>query len=312
MNARPTYKRTEPITVGPFNSYDRQRAMRRATYDPSVDVLPATFNAPDHVSPQAVASIHKAFTQSKVSHDNWRSYKREGRLDPRRAAAGSRREMDIFQRKMGKSTTRVKVSVLIDASGSMRYSNTASLMNPNSPTGRRKFGVTSSIAAAVFGATIARALGRIPTVDLDVFEHSAGVNNLILKWRWHRGTPLGVFNETPYGIGGGGNADGHALYAITTRLLKTLKRGERGLIMLVSDGMPSQYSADGKGQAGQALIDAVAFARKNGIEVIAVAVDGSDQSVYYGKDGVVPFTGDWSEMGKALAVHVGKALAPHR
>lgn len=311
MNARPTYRRTEPVAVGPFNSHDRYTAQRRARYGASVDVLPDKFNAPDHVSPQAVASIHKAFTQSKVSHDNWRSYKREGRLDPRRAAAGLRGEQDIFQRKMGKSTTRVKVSVLIDASGSMRFSDTATLMNPDSPSGKRKFKVTSSIAAAVFGATIARALGRIPTVDLDVFEHSAGMDNLILKWRWHRGTPLGVFNETPFGIGGGGNADGHALYAITTRMLKTLKRGERGLIMLVSDGMPSQYSADGKSQAGQALIDAVAFARKQGIEVIAVAVDGSDQSVYYGKDGVVPFDGDWSAMGKELANHVGKALA-HR
>src|SRR4029078_11712202 len=105
---------------------------------------------------------------------------------------------------------------------------------------------------------IAKALGRVPTIDLDVYQHSASFGHLYMKWRWHKGTPLGVFNEATQGIGGGGNADGHALFAITTKMLKELKRDQKGIIMIVSDGMPSVYSDDGTSEAGQALIDAVA------------------------------------------------------
>jgi hypothetical protein len=302
MNTRPTFHSTAPREVRPFNyRYDRR----------TPESIPMQFDAEKFVSDQAVAAIYKAFTQTKTSHDSWRSYKREGRLDPRRAAAGLRGEMDIFQRKTGRSTTKVKVSVLIDASGSMGDANTAQITNPNTPTSRRKVSVTARLAAAVFGATIAKALGRIPTVDLDIYQHDAGLgSNMTIKWRWHRGTPLGVFNEAAaHGLNNGGNADGHAIYAVTTKMLRDLKHGQKGIIMMVSDGMPSVYAHDGKGQAGQALIDAVAFARKRGIEVIAVAVDGSDQSIYYGKDGVVPFNGEWAPLGTELAKHVGKALA---
>jgi hypothetical protein len=42
--------------------------------------------------------------------------------------------------------------------------------------------------------------------------------------------------------------------------------------------------------------------------VLGVAIDGSDQKVYYG-DGLLQWTGDWSAMGKSLAKVLGSALA---
>lgn len=328
MNTRPTVQSTDPVQVAPFTArakmeaeFDNRRLARNGV-DRRVPVLPAEFNAPDHVAPAAVAAIHRAFTLAKTSHNAWKSFKREGRFDPRRAAGASRLEQDVFQRKTGRSVTKVKVAVLIDASGSMRDTDTGALPDPTAPLGsHRKVKTTAAVAAAVFGCTIAKALGAIPTVDLDVYQHSAssginysgkqvvGTGHLFIKWRWHRGTSLGAFNEAVRGIGGGGNADGHALYAIASRMVRELKRDQRGIVMVVSDGMPSAYSSDGTGEAGQALIDAVAYCRKNGIEVIAVAIDGSDQSIYYGKTGTLPFTGDWGLLGKGLADHVGKALA---
>jgi hypothetical protein len=300
MNARPSFNEgsLRARRTGPFD------------YHYGSSNLPSTFDAPAFVAPAAVAAIHKAFTQSKTSHDSWRSYKREGRLDPRRAAAGLRGEMDIFQRKTGRSVSKVKVAVVLDASGSMRDPGSAKITNPLTPMSRAKVTVSAQLAAAVFGATVAKALSRIPTVDLDVYQHSAGFNHLVLKWRWHRGTPLGVFNEAAVGsIGAGGNADGHALYAVAEKMRREMKHGQKGIILMVSDGMPSDYSSNGKSNAGQALIDACAHARKNGIEVIAVSVDNSDQSVYYGKDSVVPFTGEWGPLGTELAKHIGRALA---
>jgi hypothetical protein len=220
----------------------------------------------------------------------------------------------VFKRKSGTSTTRVKVSVLIDSSGSM--SNTDALIqNPVDPT--QTIRVDRRMAAALFGATIAEAIGRVPTVDLDIFQHAAA-NRLFIKWRWSKGTPVAVFNAAATeSIGAGGNADGHALYAITTRMQREIRHGEKGIIMIVSDGLPSDYARNATATAsertaGQALIDAVAYARKAGFTVIAVAIDGSDQSAYYGEKGVVRFTnGNWTALGSALARVIGDAMV-HR
>jgi hypothetical protein len=217
---------------------------------------------------------------------------------------------DIFKRKTGASTTHVRVAVLIDASGSM--SGYGAVLPIPGQEDKHPLACTRKEAAGVFGATIAKALGTIPTVNLDVWQHSAGDwggKSLTMKWRWTKGTPTRVFNEVATWSGpGGGNADGHALIALATRMQRTLKRGERGVIMVVSDGLPSVYAQGGLGNAGSALTDAVTACRKMGIDVLGVAIDGSDQSCYYG-DGTVKFDGNWTALGKELARHIGKALA---
>ena len=178
MNTRPTYKSIDPVVAGPYNPYNHREQTWKRSRSPMpdrVEVLPEAFDAPEHVSPQATASIQKAFLLSKTSHNAWKSFKREGRFDPRRAAGATRLDQDVFKRKTGRSTTKVRVAVLLDGSGSMDFEDTARLVNPLNPTSHRKHGVKASMAAAVFGCTIARALGSIPTVDLDVYQHSAGV-----------------------------------------------------------------------------------------------------------------------------------------
>lgn len=329
MKSRPTYDSLLPVEIGKFNRQQRRYDIKRAQWDPAIVPLPAAFDAKTMVLPTAVAAIRKAFTLAKTGHRGWKAIQREGRFDVRQAPRISRGAQDVFKRKVGRSTTRVKVSVLLDASGSMNFED-ATLRNPGRP--EERVTVRRRMAAAVFGATIAQALGTVPTVDLDVFEHGAGFGDqLTIKWRWSKGTPVAVFNETANrGLRQSGNADGHALYAVTERLAREIRRDERGIIMVVSDGLPSIYSTTGTVslptrligesehhyeercrtfQAGQALVDAVAHARKRGFEVIAVAIDGSDQSVYYGPQGVIRFTGDWNALGSALARHVGAAMA---
>jgi Mg-chelatase subunit ChlD len=312
MNKRPTYEPYDliPRENGAFSARARRdvigRNRRMADYHGATakqqPVLPAAFDVPALVNPTAVAAIRKAFTQAKTSRDAWRSFRREGRFDARQAPRASRMEQDVFKTRTGKSTTRVKCAVLIDASGSMMGSGSSAI----EVDGQTVY-VTRAEAGAMFGATIAKALGSVPTIDLDVFRHSAS-HRLHLKWVWHRGTPVSVFNNAYQSIGGGGNADGHALYAITDRMVRGLKRGEHGVILVVSDGMPSVYAPGGSSEAGQALIDAVAYARKRGITVLGVAIDGSDQSIYYG-DGLVTFTGSWTALGASLGRAIGAALA---
>jgi hypothetical protein len=309
MISKPTYQNIQPQEIAPFTAGHRRRAMRDSWR--GLPVLPATFDIRQHVQPTAVAAIRKAFTQSKTSKASWKTAQREGRMDPRAMMRASRSDQDVFRLKTGHSTTRVRCAVLIDDSGSMggHDSIIPSPIDPTNP--RARLTVTRKMGAAVFAATVASALGTVPTVDLDVYQHGAWRDHLNIKWRWHRGTPLGVFNEQAGGHNGavgGGNADGHALHAITQHLKQQVKRGERGVILVVSDGLPSVYARDGQSEAGQALIDAVSEARKAGFIVLGVAIDGSDQTTYYG-DGTLKWTGDWSAMGKSLAKTLGKALA---
>lgn len=313
MNTRPTYGNIQPSEIGGINHRVARRARLEHRHGWGNDPIPAEFDAKKFVMPTAVAAIRKAFTTARTSTDAWHGHQRRGRFDIRQGMAATRCEQDVFRRKVGVSTTKVKCSVLVDASGSMGYGSSGRIQNPLAPTGRA-LGVTAHMAAAVFGATIATALGTVPTVDLDIFQHDAGSGTLTIKWRWTKGTPVAVFNEAARGGigGGGGNADGHALFAITERMKREIRPGERGVILMVSDGLPSQYSTDGLGDAGQALVDAVAHARKAGFEVIAVAIDGSDQTAYYGKDGFIKFTGNWTALGADLAGRIGKSLAKRR
>jgi len=300
MNNRPTYKPedldAQHAWFNPAKRSDRGRE------------VPITFDAPTFVSAGAVATIRRAFQLARTGRDGWQSHKYEGRFDNRAAARATRQELDVFKHRTGESAPRVKVAILIDASGSMAKDD-AKIENPLDRT--MKMITSRRLAAAAFGATIAKALGAVPTVDLDVYQHSANRGSMVIKWRWSRGTPIRVFNRaSDRGIGRSGNADGHALVAIADRMLRSMKRNERGVIMVVSDGLPSVPGDGGLygSAAGQALIDAVAHCRKHGITVVGVAIDGSDQTVYYGAD-TIPFTGDWMALGKHLARLVGKALA---
>ena len=168
MKLKPSYTPhdLQPTQTQNLNRYNR----------PMFDGSPREFDIAALVDVNAVAAIRKAFTTAKTSHEAWRSYKREGRFDRRAAPRATRGEQDVFRRKTGQSTTRVKAAVLIDASGSMRGGAEVAIGIPGTTGGRhgqRKVKVTRQEAASVFGGTIARALGNVPTIDLDVFQHSA-------------------------------------------------------------------------------------------------------------------------------------------
>lgn len=321
MNTKPTFDSITPREIGVFSPYQHRRAviahndyerMHGRAMPPSMrkhmPLVPPMFDAPALVNTTAVAAIRKAFMLARTSKRNWQTHRRYGSLDTRAMTRAARCDQDVFRFKSGQSTTMMRVAVVLDASGSMGGQDAAITI----PGSGDKVTVDRRTAAAMFGATIAQALGSVPTIMLDVWQHAASHGHVVLKWRWHRGTPLGVFNEAAQRhIGAGGNADGHALMAIAQRMKRELKRDERGLILMVSDGLPSDYAPGGTSNAGQALIDAVREARAMGIDVIAVAIDGSDQSNYYG-DGMIPFDGDWMALGRTLADKIGAALADPR
>lgn len=260
----------------------------------------------DLVQPTAVAAIRKAFMQSNVSRDEWRDGQRRGRFGNRSGFAAAQGRADIFRNRGAQSATRIRCMVLVDGSGSMHGGRQYLPV----PGHTQSVNVQRAGAAAVFGATIAKALGSVPTVALEVWQHDgSGSGHLNLKFRWSRGVPVKVFNAAARWRGGyGGNADGHAIMALLGRAFRVRDPQEKIVMLVVSDGQPSAYTSSGSGDAGSALIDAVRTARAKGATVLGVAIDGSDQKVYYG-DGLITFTGDWTALGKALARTMGASLA---
>ena len=132
-------------------------------------------------------------------------------------------------------------------------------------------------------------------------RHGAASGRDGREWRWTKGTPTASTTTPSTTWVDDDNADGHALYAVTSSTPHDVERGEHGMIIVRVQRPPSPVQPRQWRWPEQALIDAVAHARKAGFDVIAVAIDGSDQSTYYGAEHVVPFAVDRTRLGSSTA-----------
>lgn len=223
--------------------------------DADIAIDPGVGDIAGFVDPTAVAAIRKAFTLSNQSRDNWAGGQRYGRLDRTAGARIAAGNLDVYRRRADHSSTKVRLAIVLDASVSMHAAmdvpdpRKAYLMAPYHMTRVRR-----CTAAAIFASTMIKALGHVPTVRMDVYQHAAGLGDgadqrhpvVSIKHRWSPGTPVAVMNgAAKWGPddsrGSGGNADGHALMAIGERLVRETQPGERPVVMVVSDGLPSVH-----------------------------------------------------------------------
>lgn len=294
------------------------------------------FNVEDLVSDAAVNAVADSFANSNRAHEGWARYEERGRVDARNVwrseASGSR---FIFKDKRAPSATRVRLVILVDASGSMGGRD-AHVEGRDEAMSRRE-------AAAVFAATLVKGLGTIPTVRVEVIQHDFGymtvdgnrvgygrrdrkaaVNTVNLRRAWEPGTPVAFMNQMPTWMPGGGNADGHAIEAVVRYLKASLLPGEVPMIMVLSDGEPANVGKDPDwegfaalvGQAsmrsvdmaGVALRSAVEAARTDGVHVLSVAIAGRDQDEFYGAENIVRFDGNWVTLADQLATLVGRTV----
>ena len=293
------------------------------------------FDVASLVEPGAVAALGETYMIATQSHADWAFAQPEGRIDGRRAwRQDAVDDRDIFRDRTLPSPSTVRVIVLQDASGSMQYGRTSIPMHGAEPRV-----VSLSEASTVCAATLVQGLAYIPNVEIEVLQHSfghtsaegdevarhsrrsPGVHTVHIRRAWDEGTPLQFMNVMPNWGPGGGNADGHAIVAITDWLENELQTDETPMIIVISDGAPADlgknpdYLAirkdhpEGLDGAEAALVDGIAYARQHGIKVLSVAIAGPVQSKFYGKDAVVAFDGNWITLAQALAAKIGETVA---
>jgi len=259
-------------------------------------------------------AVRLAFQRAAVAPTNWKHQVKSGRVDARRVTRlRTNGSMDIFRQRVLPGATKVNVHVLVDGSSSM--STGGDSFNPNRITQAR------DVAEVLADAFVSH-----PSVRLNMWLHNSGGP-----------TDLQVLNVMRDSKGReniaampaacqGGNGDGYVLRWMGDLIRKQHRNDEVDLVFIISDGSPSWMPADlrtqvrvdmnamypeGSGKRdsldvrGINVRDTVINMRLQGTHVVSVAIAPNDAQVpMYGKDYVVPFSGDWNR----LAVDFGKTL----
>lgn len=251
------------------------------------------------VNAATVAAVQTAFQRSRLSHKGWTARRTEGRIDGRHVWRNDARGVtDIFKDRQSPSATKLNVWLLVDASGSMagyRAENAQDL-----------------------SATIAEAFKRIPTVTLRIYQHTMkdgpGTVNIIRNY----GDGVDKIRQQTANVGGG-NADGFALMWIGNEAVRKQRPDERSLIIVLSDGAPTDHGL------GATNGDLVGFSRAvseelraKGVGVIGVGIANNTAETVnmYGKDNVVMFNpsvpGAWSQLAREFGALFGRLILKGR
>jgi len=261
-------------------------------------------------------AVRLAFQRAAVSPTNWKHQVRSGRVDARRVTrlrtTGS---LDVFRQRVLPGATKVNVHVMVDGSSSMSM-------------GGGVFTPSRIVQARDVAEVIADAFISHPSVRLNMWLHNSGgptdlqVLNVIRDNKGRENIRL-----MPSACQSG-NGDGYVLRWLGDLIRKQHRTDEVDLIFIISDGSPSwlsaaarlalreqpggEYAEDETGLAvkGQNVRDTVNNLRLQGTNVVSVAIaPNPEQALMYGKDYVVPFTGDWNQLAADFGKTLGKVLA---
>jgi len=247
-----------------------------------------------YVNGATVAAIQTTFNRARLSHQGWEARQPQGRIDPRRVWRNTARgDVDIFRERRNPSPTKLDVHLMVDASGSMY--------------GPR------SCRAQDMAATLIEAFARISTVRVHVWQHNAsgGVANIYRCYA--PGSSAKGMNEMLNNIGGG-NADGFALEAIGAKVVSDLRPDTLGLIIVISDGLPSVNGVGATGDIKDHSVLVTQNLKRKGVEVLGVAIAGDQRAheYMYGAGHSVSFSGDWAALSREFAAIFGKFLRKGR
>jgi len=249
------------------------------------------------VNAAVVASIQTVFNRSRLSRAGWQSRLPEGRIDGRQVwRTDANGATDIFRERHAQTVTKVNLWVVIDSSGSM-----------NGDKIKR---------AQDMAGTLVAAFQRTAQVRLQVWQHNALGDGKVRLYRAYapgRNNLKGMLRNT-----GGGNADGFALQAIGDMALRAQRSGERTIVWMISDGMPSVPGSGARNfdLPNHSTIVAEGL-RHRGATVIATAIEGFNQDFVqmYGPLWIMefkanlPLTEAWINLGQQIGTTVGRALS---
>lgn len=260
-----------------------------------------------------VASIQTVFQRSKLSRAGWTSRLLEGRLDGRQAwRSDAKGAVDIFKDRKAQTTTKVNVHLLVDDSGSMN--------EPAAGGQRPGYGqprvATRADKAQDTTATLAMAFRRVPTVRLNVWQHSAGGNGEMFIRRVYGGGMDKIETMSGGATPGYGNADGFALQWVGERALREARPDERTIIIVVSDGLPSVHGVNATNPDLITFSNVVSTRlRQKGAIVLSVLIaagQAANSNEMYGEENVMSFNvgnpSAWADLARDMADTFGKVL----
>lgn len=226
---------------------------------------------------------------------------RNGRIDRRRLGRLSYGEPRVFIKPNAAAPRRVSVGVLLDASGSM--------LAPPAEVGldgELKYSALPpkvEIAAQV-GRDLAGAIESLDWCRGMVSAHTTTGGPIIVPL-WKSGEPTEWMDDIlvmPHA----GNEDGFAIGFMAEDLLEGLKRDEKALLIVVSDGAPAYGGSENHVRS---TVDAY---RKRGVRIVSVSLEGSmnsaTQNHMYGANEVVPYSHSVSAFAQSLARVIGSSI----
>jgi hypothetical protein len=273
-----------------------------------------------------ISAVRLAFQRARSGSRAWKGHQQGGRLDARQVyRSDASRDRDIFRDRIAASATKVNAYILLDGSASMQWPVDR---DPNLPmtvwkdpnaTGRPTIEAATDVVA-----TLDAALRTITNVRLNVWLHNTNVRaeadiNMVEVIRNGKG---GQYLPHLPGMTGGGNGDGYAIQYMAERIKKDTRPDEVGLLIVVSDGLPSvwaqgttfgsYHSAEGMQALQDFVFNAANDTRDMGIPVLSVALRPIPaQNSMYGADNVIPFDylDGWSTLAIKFGAALGKTLA---
>jgi nitric oxide reductase activation protein len=217
---------------------------------------------------------------------------RGGRLDRRLLARTAVSDGRVFVRNAEPGPDRIRVSILLDASASMDgwdWSGTTRMP-------------LADIACQT-GRDLAMAMERLPWVHADIWAFTTGYGSghqgTVMHHVWESGEPTS--NVDSYSnIHKSGTEEGYAIAFALDEMMERITDREQGLIIIVSDGQPSEPKH---------VAACVAMAAEKHVPVVSVALnDSAAQPLMYGKENVVRYHDNPRTLARDMAKVIGRVL----
>lgn len=273
----------------------------RPTYNAQVIPQYRITTNDDHVAAKALAD---AITTSRQGIGAPEQGMYAGRLDTRRLARLAVKQTNVFTRPVGARPNRVRVTILIDASISMKKPTRITkdafgfeTVDRNSPT---RYQVAAQVARDLANAT-----DLLDWVTCDMLAFTTGVSEArgsgaaVVFPIWETGeatTEVDTLGEVPMMY----TEEGYALAMAHDEMRERLQGDEQGLVIIISDGAPGE---------GQHVTSVVREMADDNIPVVSIAVvKSAHQPMMYGADNVVDYNGSTVAMGYDMAKVIGGVL----
>jgi len=235
--------------------------------------------------PTAHAALAAVIMSARKGAGAPETHQRSGRVDRSRLSRVATGDSRVFVKNTNPAPQKVRVHIVIDASGSMGGGN----------------GFDRRSNAAQVGRDLAGALDRLPWATARVYGFAEDDINFVARI-WQSGEKRDRIDDY-LRMPSGGTPLGYCVAYVADDLLDEKMPNEKGVVIVISDGNGS-YS--GGNQHTKGVVD---YYRKQGLRVVSVAMAslGEAQRQMFGSD-AIEYEPDMRKFARNLAKVIGSSL----